>query len=184
METQEEHHSFFEGLKDLHIAMTNIDGQILARWQGSLEDACCTTLMFLEMVQDTILEKELSNISFSYITRREGGWFSPERVYLRIRCKRLYFDTSAFVAGNSLIVSWWLHRDAPGVADLLSELPGVGHILEKTTRAATYYTVDYIEYFQRSVHESIIQSLDNLSEQNELPYLPETEGQPVWEEIW
>jgi len=164
--------------------MAKQGGQILARWQGSLKNAYSSPVEFLEMVQSSILEKGLPNISFSYVTLREGGWFSPQRVYLRISCEKLFFYTSAFVAGNSLIVCWWLHREAPGVADLFLELPGIGYILEKTARAGTYYMVDFVEYFQRSVHESIIQVVDRLSEENGLEYLPDVARQPIWEEIW
>lgn len=164
--------------------MPNSGGNILARWQARLENVVCSPLEFFEMVQLSVLEKELPNLSFSQIVRREGGWFSPQRVYLRIRFQKLYFDVSAFIVGNALIVGWWLHEDAPGVADLLAEIPGFGLLMEKTIGAATYYKVDFIEHFQRTVHESILRIIDELSEENGLQYLPDEARQPIWEEIW
>jgi hypothetical protein len=164
--------------------MSNTSGNILTRWQTSLKNVACSPLEFYELVERSLIESELPNLSFSQITRNEGGWFSPRRVYLRIRYQKLYFDVSAFVGGNALIVGWWLHEDAPGVADLLAELPGFGFLAEKTSRAATYYKVDFIEYFQRAVHASILQVIDRLSEENGLAYLPDKARIPVWEEIW
>ncbi len=164
--------------------MPNPDGNILARWQTSLEMPACSPLEFYETVENSLTEGELPNLLFSRITRNEGGWFSPRRIYLRIRYQRLYFDVSAFVAGNSLIVSWWLHEDFRGVADLLAELPFFSFLIEKTTRAATYYTVDFVEYFQHTVHETILRLVDDLREQNGLVLLPAEERIPVWEEIW
>lgn len=171
-------------LKSLKIAMAIKDGQILARWQARLNGVACSSLEFFEIVQASVIAKELPNISFSYVTRREGGWLSPKRVYLRIRYRHLFFDVSAFVVGGSLVVGWWLHEDSHGVADLLAEIPGFGFVLEKTIRAATYYTVDFIDFFQRTIHESILRAIDELSEENGLGILPNEARQPVWEEIW
>lgn len=159
-------------------------GQILARWQAKLIGVDCSPMEFFEMVENAVIERELPDVSFSLVMRREGGWFSPRRMYLRIRCRKLYFDVSAFVVGNSLIVGWWLHQALPGVADLFAELPGIGFILRKTTRAATYYAVDFIEYFQRAVHDSILRLIDDLTKENEAAFLPDEARQPVWEELW
>lgn len=165
--------------------MQKTDGNIVARWQATLENAECSPLEFYERVENSLTECELRNLRFSRITRSEGGWFSPGRTYLRIRfCRRLFFDVSAFIVGNAFIVSWWLHEDAPSVADLLAEIPGVGFLLEKTTRAATYYTVDYIEFTERAVHASILRVIDELSEENKLVPLSDEARIPVWEEIW
>lgn len=163
--------------------MPNPDGNILARWQTTLEGVACSPLEFYEMVENSLMECELPNLQFSRITRNEGGWFSPRRVYLRIRGERLYFDVSAFVVGNSLIVGWWLHQDSAGVGDLFSEIPVFSFLMEKTTRAATYYRVDFIEFFERAVHNSILRVVDELREENGLAYLPDEARVPVWEEI-
>lgn len=164
--------------------MSNTDGSILARWQGKLENVHCSPLEFFEMMQVSVLEKELPNLTFSRIVRREGGWFSPRRIYLRIRYQRLYFDISAFVVGSAICIGCWLHEDAPGVADLFSEIPGLGFLIDRTTRAATYYTVDFIEHFQRTIHDSILQVVDELSEETGMENLSDEARQPIWEEIW
>ena len=162
--------------------MTTADGQILARWHGSLENPVCSPLEFLQMVEQEIIEKGLPNISFSYITRHEGGWFSPQRIYLRIKGYGLFFDITAFPEGNSLVVSWWLHRQDPNLIDLFSELPLIGYVLRKTIRAETYYTVDTVEHFQDSIAASVTKVLRNLDEQNGFEYSPDTK--PEWEGVW
>jgi len=163
--------------------MPKTNGSILARWQTTLEKVGCSPLEFYDRVKNSLLECELPNLLVSQITRNEGGWFSPRRVYLRIRCQRLYFDVSSFVVGNSLIAGWWLHLDSPGVGELLTELPVLGFLMEKTSRAATYYSVDYIEYAQHAVHDSILRVVDELRAENDLTCLPGEARAPVWEEI-
>ncbi|HSK70189.1 MAG TPA: hypothetical protein VK892_00735, partial [Pyrinomonadaceae bacterium] len=119
--------------------MPDRSGKILARWQTSLETAVCSPLEFYELVENALIESELPDLQFARISRAEAGWFSPRRIYLRIRYERLFFDVSAFIGGNALIVGWWLHEDAPGIADLLAEIPGFGFFTNRTSRAATYY---------------------------------------------
>jgi hypothetical protein len=164
--------------------MAMADGNILARWQTSLETSACSPLEFYDRVQRSLSERELPDLRFSHITRNEKGWFSSRRVYLRIRYQRLYFDVSAFVAGTSLVVGWWLHLEQPGIADLLAEIPGFGFLIEKTARAATYYQADFIEFVQRAIHDSILRVVDELSEDDDLEYLPAEARVPVWEDIW
>ena len=164
--------------------MPNSEENILARWQTSIENTVCSPLEFYDRVENSLMECELSNLQFSYITRNEGGWFSPHRIYLRIRYRKLYFDISAFMVGTALICGWWLHEDFPGVSDLLAEIPVFGFLFDKTIRAATYYTVDFIEYFQRTVHDSILQVVDELSEEIGLEQMTDEAREPIWEELW
>lgn len=164
--------------------MSKTNGNILARWQTTIEKAACSPLEFYDRVECSLLDCELPDLRVLRITRNEGGWFSPKRIYLRIQYQRLYFDVSAFVIGRSLIVSWWLHKQSLSVADLLAEIPGFSFLLEKIIRAATYYAVDFTEHFQRTVHKAVLQVVDNVTEQTGFAPLLEEARQPVWEEVW
>lgn len=164
--------------------MPNKDGIILARWQTFLETVPCSPLEFYAMVEDLLVDSELPDISFSEVRRNEKGWFSPKRVYLRIRYRQLYFDVSAFVAGNALVIGWWLHQDSPGLSDLLAEIPGIRFFLERTIHHSTYYQVDYVEYFQHHIHALILQAVDELRNENGLPLLLNEVRIPIWEDVW
>ena len=160
------------------------DRQLLARWTGTIEGTSCTPLEFYKMVEQAVLEKELSGIRFATITHREGGWLTSKRVYLRIRRKKLFFDICFFPVGNSSVVSWWLHCDQFDVIDLFTEIPVVSFFIKRTIRATTYYSIDLVQYFQKAVHAAILQILDRLTEENHLNLLNDEERRPVWEEIW
>lgn len=164
--------------------MPNSNGNILARWQTILEANVCSPLEFYQMVENELIESELPDLQLLNVTRAESGWFSPRRTYLRIRYQRLYFDVSAFMGGRFLIVGWWFHQETQGIADLFSEIPILRFLLERTTRSATYYRVDYLEFVQRSVHDSILRVVDGLRGQNGLPLLSAEARIPVWEEVW
>ena len=164
--------------------MARTKGQILARWRASLHDVDCTPLEFFALVREGVEASELPGLSFSEITRAEGGLFSPGRIYFRIRCDRLFFDISAFVAGRALAISYWLHEDLPGVRELFSEIPPLGFLIESVIKPATYYKVDLLETFQHAVHDAIIGIFDELSQRNGAPLLPDDLRQPIWEEVW
>lgn len=163
---------------------TNDTTLILARWRAQLHDVGCSPLDFLDLVQTSVEETLFPGIEFSNVLRREGSFFSLDRVYLRIRHDRLYFDVSAFVAGRTLSVSYWLHEDPPGLRDLFSEIPGLGAVLTHVLDRPTYYRVDAIETVQHLIHGAILSVCDRLAEETRNPVLPDEERQPVWEAIW
>ena len=165
--------------------MPNTDGTILSRWHTTLENVICSPLEFYESVMNSIEQKGIPNITFTNITRREGGWFSSHsRIYLRIRQNRLFFDVCAFPVGTSFVVSSWLQEDLPGAVDLLAEIPVLGYVLENTLLANSFYTVDFVEYYQRSIHNSVLQIIDDLTDDFELERIPNEARQPILTEFF
>ena len=160
------------------------DHQILARWRAQLRDVECSPLNFLDLVGTAVEETLFPDIHLSNVLRREGAFFSADRVYLRIRHQRLYFDVSAFVAGRVLSVAYWLHEDPPGLRELFSEIPAMRAVLSHLLERPTYYRVDAIETFQHVIHDAILSVCDQLADERRNPLLPNEERQPVWEEIW
>ena len=146
--------------------MMAADEQLLARWMGKIDGSGTSPLEFYDLLKESICDSEIPNISVTYITRREGGWLSAKRVYLRVRYRKLFFDIGAFVAGHNLVVGWWLHKDMPGLADLLAEIPGLGFLLDRTLRTATYYSVDVMEHFQVVVHQAVLRLMKSIEDQN------------------
>ena len=164
--------------------MPRSDGELLARWQGSIPAGDCTPLEFYMRVQERLTETEFDGLEFSEVTRRERGVFSARRIYLRIRCHHLFFDLSAFVAGGRLTVGYWFHADHPGIADLFSEVPGLRFAINAFTGPDTYFRIDLLEAFQHLVHDSILAIVDELSAEAGEIKLPDDDRPPVWEGIW
>ena len=164
--------------------MPRSDGQLLARWRASVPAGEYTPLEFYSRVEEKLAEAEFDRLRFSEVARRERGLFAPRRVYLRIRCDHLFFDLSAFVAGNRLTVGYWLHADHPGIADLFSEVPGMRFAIDAFTGPATYFRIDFLEAFQHLVHDTILSVLDEMSEESGEVMLAGQERVPLWEEIW
>lgn len=160
--------------------MPNPNGTILSHWHISLENVMCSPLDFYQSVIDLIEQKGFPNINFTEITRNEGGWFSRhQRIYLRVRQNHLFFDICAFPMGNSFTISSWLQEGSPGTIDLFSEIPILGYVIEKTIHASNFYTVDTVMSFQRMVHNSVLQIVDELTDDFEMERIPNQFRQPI-----
>ncbi len=164
--------------------MPTKDHPILARWRAQLAGINCSPLAFFALVQDAISEAAFPQVEFSDVVHREGGLFTADRIYLRVRHRDMYFDVSAFVAGRYLVVGYWLLQDPPGVRDLLAEIPGIAFVVDRAIVPATYYAVDAIEAFQHAVHDAILRVCDDLSNWHNTSLLTEEQRQPIWEDIW
>lgn len=156
---------------------------ILSRWQSSVHGTSCSPLEFFDLVESGIRETGISGLSFTRVARRETHKLSADRIYLRIRFGAFFFDVSAFVFGNVLVVGYWLHRDPTALMDLVSEIPILGWLARATYRSATYYRVDRAEAFQHAIHESILSVIGRLKEEARGSYPSEGQPVPVWEEL-
>ena len=164
--------------------MPNRNHRLLARWRAQLDDVDCTPLGFLDRVRTAVEDSSFPDVEIAAVMRREGSVFSHDRAYLRIRYHRLYFDVTAVVTGRILGVSFWLHKDPPGVLELFSEIPGVGGVLRHVFDRATYYRVDILETFQHMVNDAVRTVCDQVVDEARDHLLPDEDRQPVWHRIW
>lgn len=158
-------------------------GQLLAHWDTTLE-LQVSPLSIYDAIEEVIISHALPNITMSRVEHREGGMFSAWREYLRVRRKNLIFDICAAPYGSGLIISWWLGLAAPGIFDLFAELPIVGSLIESWQHPATYYAIDTTSYFQRTIHNSILEVVDSLTENNRLQPLDATTRAPILHEYY
>lgn len=165
--------------------MTDVrTGQLLARWATSIEACTVTPLTFYESAITAITRRSLPNVHLSLATLREGGPFSTRRVYLSIRWRRLVFDISASRLGNSLVVSWWLSEIAPGLIDLLWELPLIGSFIQGLFDPVTFYHVDMVSAFQRAIHDSIQEVVEQVNSKQAIRGIPEHGRKPLLKEFY
>jgi hypothetical protein len=127
--------------------------KILSHWDGSFENFQASPLEFYDRVEQAIIDRGVSGIKLSRVTRREGPRWASRREYLRVERKELVFDICAAPSGNDLSLSWWLGQKPPS---LLSETPFFGALFGLFRGETTYYEADMQVLFQRAVHESVL----------------------------
>ncbi len=164
--------------------MPRQNAEIIAHWETSIRGGALTPRVLLDRIETALREQEIDRIHFSYIVRPERGLFSARRLYLRIRFDRLFFDVSAFVNGDGLTVSYWLHREWPGLEELFGEIPVIGFLIERAAGRATYYHVDRITALQRLVHESIGRIVADAALDKPGDVLPGPGNVAIRDDIW
>lgn len=153
-------------------------GQLLAHWDTMI-DVTVSPQSVYENIEEAVLSRGLLDIVLSRAFHREGSLFSSSRECLRVRRGVLVFDIYAALYGNGMFIAWWYGTTAPGVMDLCIELPLVGRAIESLVHPATYYTVDTASFFQRSIHNAVLEVVDALMEANGLRELSDEERVPV-----
>ena len=98
---------------------------------------------------------------------------------MRVTRKTIVFDIYAALYGNGMFIAWWLGETQPGVLDLFTELPLVGRAIESFIHPTTCYSLDASAYFQRSIHNSVLEVVDSLTDTNNLRELSEEERVPL-----
>ena len=157
--------------------------QILAHWD-TLLNVQIAPLAFYDLVERDISSQGFPELKVTRVLWREGGLFSAQREYLRVKRKTLVFDICAAPLGNNFFVAWWLGETTPGVADLFMEIPLIGTVLKTLFRPATYYKVDTTTAFQHTVHNAVLAVVDNLTEKNGLEPLSSDERIPILENFY
>src|SRR6266498_1379341 len=60
---------------------------------------------FYNAITEILQQKEIPGLQITIITRPEGGWFSSNRLYLRIKRKNLVIDVCSFHFGCGQFIS-------------------------------------------------------------------------------
>ncbi|MFN2512715.1 MAG: hypothetical protein ABR568_15000 [Pyrinomonadaceae bacterium] len=159
-------------------------GKLLAHWEASIDDCEVTPLDFYQFAAEAVARRGLPNTHLSLATFHEGGVFSARRIYLSVRHRTLVFDVSASPFGNSLAVSWWLSETAPGLGDLLWELPVIGPFAQRLLSPVTFYHVDTVSAFQRAIHDSIQEVVEQLKSKQAIRGIRSHKERPLLKDFY
>lgn len=85
----------------------------LSHWQKPVDGFQTSALEFYSAVEAGLKERSIPGIKFSRVKFKETGVASPDRIYLRIKRKGLFFDIGAAPFGNGYFFSWWMSRSNP-----------------------------------------------------------------------
>jgi hypothetical protein len=112
----------------------------------------------------------------------------------RVILFRLRFDlnntlTIFGIGAGVIIVVLWLMRSAVslGLANLdalLLHTPIIAGFYERFLRPITYYRVDLALMYERAVHQAILQVLDELTDAQKLPRLPDSDRKPIMRDFY
>jgi hypothetical protein len=144
-----------------------------------LEDLRTSPRSFYAAVEEAVARRRLPGVASSRVFWREGGPFTPQREYLRLRRGELVLDICAAPYGAGFFVSWWLGERRTGMWPFLAEIPGVGALTRLLFRPHTHYAIDTALMFEEAVGAAILEVIEALSESRGVRALSRAERKPV-----
>lgn len=117
------------GIVSLIIYLVRHDRPLLeytmSHWQQSLAGLQGSATDFYAAIENEVGKEGIRGVVTKRVTWNEGGVFSDQREYLRIRRGELCFDICAARFGKGLFVSCWLCERPNAFLEYLLSVPGL-----------------------------------------------------------
>ena len=152
---------------------------VLGHWYRLFEDLWVSPHDFYAAVEAAVARRRMPGVTWSRALWHEGGFFSPQREYLRLRRGELVLDICGAPYGSAFFVSWWMGERRTGLWPFLLEIPGVGALAHILFRPHTHYAIDTALMFQEAVQGAVLEVIEALSESRGIRTLSRTERTPV-----
>lgn len=157
---------------------------ILSRWHHLYGNLNQSSKEFYTSVEAAIKSRNVPDTQLSRVNHHEGGMFSANREYLRVRRKEYVFDICAAPFGNSFFFSYWLGEKPSAFWNLILLVPVLGPWLFVKLRPATYYRLDTATMFGDSIHSAVMEVLDGITKEKGLRSLSELERKPIMMDLY
>ncbi len=148
--------------------------QVHSHWSHYFQSFALSSNTFYDQLTSIIKYHEMPDAKITRVKHKEGGLFSAEREYLRIKYFNLVFDVCAAPFGKDFFISWWLYDTEGKVQNLLSSTK-LGMLLKQQTSRKTFFQSDVEEMFRSCVHECILEAIAKVSEGKGLRELTDKE---------
>jgi hypothetical protein len=88
-----------------------VPDSVLSHWSTLIESFQASPLAFYAAVEAALARRQIPQTDNTRVTYKEGGLFSSEREYLRVKREKLVFDICASPFGTGFFFSWWFAED-------------------------------------------------------------------------
>ena len=137
--------------------------EVISHWHHLFDTPPFSSQDFYQAVQAAVETKEVKGVTFLRVVYSEGGIFTPNREYLRVKYYDYAFDICAAPFGNGYFVSWWLGELETPFFALLMNIPLIGGWFRK--RDKTFFELDTETMFKETVSHCIKEVVEKLTEE-------------------
>lgn len=155
----------------------------VAHWSQLIENLQANPQDFYRSVEDSVERRKLPDSKRNRVQWREGSIMSAKREYLRVKRKQEVFDICGAPFGTGFFVSWWQAESQGFIRSIMLAIPIWGNIWAAIF-PETYYKIDTEEMFGESVHQAVMDVVDDMTKQQGLRQLTELERKPVMREFF
>lgn len=183
---------------------------VVSHWSTLIQDFHTSSQDFYESVKQAVERRKVPGVDFSSVQHHEGAGASAKREYLRVERKGSVFDICAAPFGTGFFFSSWLVRGRNLWLVWLAIVFAVGTFMAWTAEdleteqrmganagllvllvlvhllfrpRLTYYRIDTMLMFQKTVHGAVLEVIDSLTSTQGLRALSEDERKPVMPEF-
>ncbi len=143
--------------------MAQIISEIHSNWSHFFGNLQFSSNDFYKSVEDSLDQQDIPKISVKRVNLSEGGLFSSNREYLRVKRGPYIFDICAAPYGKGFFVSWWFGEEVSFFRAMLLKIPVLNVLIARTRTFKTYFQVDTFTMFKTCVHDSVTASLDTIT---------------------
>lgn len=155
-----------------------------SNWNTLINGFNYSTKEFYELLSKELKSHDIKGIRTHNVFLPEGGIFSSNRLYLRVRWKEYQYDICAAPFGEGFFVSWWLlYKNSFGKM-LVNRIPFIGRWLVSRFYRITYYKQDTGSMFMSYAQTSVLKVIDDITKEKGVRSLSEEERKPVMRDIF
>jgi len=137
--------------------------EVLSHWSHFFQSFALSSNEFYNEAEKIIQAHKMPNTEVKRVQLKEGGMFSSNREYLRIKHGNLVFDVCAAPFGTDFFISWWLY-ETEGTATSLLKNTKIGGFLKAREQSRTFFQADEESMFRSCVHECILEAVEKVTE--------------------
>lgn len=149
---------------------------ILAHFGHAFPFLTLSAKQFYTDLEEVIKQHEFPDLKIERTLNKEGGAFSANREYLRIRFHDLVFEICGMQFGKDFCITSWLY-ETEGTLRQLLKFTKAGDYLTERAKKKTFYEADQEAMFKYCIHNSLLEVIDNLTKANGLRTLSDFERQ-------
>lgn len=155
-----------------------------SNWNHLLDNFEFSSEEFYKRLKQNLHSHGIKEIDTYIVYLKQGGIFSKRRKYLRVNWKGFQYDICAAPFGKGFFVSWWLLYNHSVLKIIASRIPFIGNWLVRKWFPITYYKVDSASMFMTYCHQSVLQVIDDITNDKGVKALTEDEKKPLLNNIF
>jgi hypothetical protein len=155
-----------------------------SHWNTLIDTFKFSTKEFYSLLVSELKAHGIQNMKFHEVKLREGGWFTPKRIYLRVQWKNVEYYICASPFAHGFYVSWWLFERKTFMRRLISKIWFIGSFLERKFFPTTFHTIDTSSMFMTYAQDSVLKIIDEITKEQGIKGLSELERKPILQDLF
>lgn len=147
-----------------HDTTDPIPPEVFSHWNTMIDGLDASPQEFMDALEENIKKREIPHTKQKRYMWKEGGIFSGNREYLRVKRKDYTFDICGAPFASGFFVSWWMIGQKTGFFKrLMLSIPLLGRIFGALFTPMTYYQIDTTMMFRNLVHTAVLEVIDEMT---------------------